>query len=289
MAAYKPGQGIIAGSADSLRARKDAAEICQVCGERTEEGGLNCASVDDAKQWSGLLGAGGGNRKKARCSECTKPLPEDHDAALGPFCSACTAPPGWQAKVQATEVARNDKPEAGEDIQFGHLIRPGVCKRCTNERREQERQEARAKKDIRDQAREQALEEGVLEPPERFRIELGERPFGMTPSKADGAGYSVVKVSEGKPASRAGIRPGWKVVEVAGKSCEASDLEAVQALLKAAELPVAIECESVPRGADFCNACQKVMVWALFSRKMRTKPPDKRRCIACVDASGTEG
>lgn len=293
MAVYRPGQGLTAGTADKLRERKEIAELCEICGERTEEAGLNCASVDDSKQWKGLLGEGTGNRKKARCSECTKPLPEDHDPALGPFCSACAPQSGhWRPSegVAKVESARKEdsKNIMSKDIQFGHLVRPGICKRCGDERREREREEAKAKKAVREEARQQALEEGALESPERVTVLLADRPFGMTPSKAEGVGYLVAKVSEGKPAARAGIRPGWRVAEVLGTSCNGLDLEAVQALLKLAELPVAIVFEAVPSNGDFCTACQRVLVWAQFSRKMRTKPPDKRRCIACVEAAGAE-
>lgn len=295
MATYRPGQGLTAGSADRLRVRKDAASVCEVCGERTEEGGLNCASVDDAKQWNGLLGEGTGNRKKARCSECTKPLPEDHDPALGLFCVNCAPPPGQRMvpeKPTANAAPTATEPDAAppdQVIQFGHLVRPGVCKRCTEERRDREREEAKAKKDIREQAREQALQEGLLAPPERVHVSLGDRPFGMTPSKAEGAGYLVTKVSEGKPAARAGVKPGWRLTEVAGTSCEGLDLEAAQSLLKTAELPVPVVFEAVPSGGEFCTVCHQILVWAQFSRKMRTKPPDKRRCVACVEASGGEG
>merc|ERR1719274_559136 len=103
----------------------------------------------------------------------------------------------------------------------------------------------------------------------------------MTPSKADGVGYLVAKVSDGKPAARAGVGPGWRVAEVAGTSCDGLGLEEVKEVLKNATLPVDVVMEKMPGGGDFCTACQQVLVWALFSRKMRTKPPDKRRCSAC--------
>ena len=138
---------------------------------------------------------------------------------------------------------------------------------------------------MREQEKAQALEDG-LQPPERMALSLGERPFGMTPSKADGVGYLVAKVSDGKPAARAGIRPGWRIASITGKPCDGLDLDAVQTLLKAAELPVDVAFDALPGGGDFCVACQRVLVWALFSRKMRTKPPDKRRCTACVEAEG---
>merc|ERR1719336_2682179 len=119
-------------------------------------------------------------------------------------------------------------------------------------------------------------------------VTLAERPFGMTPSKADGVGYLVAKVSEGKPAAKAGVRAGWHLVEINGKPCAELDLESAQAELKASDLPVDVVFEAVPGGADFCTACQRVLPIPLFSRKMRTKPPEKRRCSACVEASEAE-
>eukprot|EP00928_Gymnodinium_smaydae_P081679 TRINITY_DN65154_c0_g1_i1.p1 TRINITY_DN65154_c0_g1~~TRINITY_DN65154_c0_g1_i1.p1 ORF type:complete len:322 (-),score=60.81 TRINITY_DN65154_c0_g1_i1:149-1114(-) len=290
MTAYRPGQGLSAGSADKLRDRKDAASYCKYCGERAEEGGLNCASVDDSKQWKGLLGEGTGDRKKARCSECTKPLPDDHDPAMGPFCRACAPSVGqWQAPAPKAAQSKPEKLEVKqEEIQFGHMVQPGVCKRCKEERRQRDREKAKAKKEARDQEREQALE-GSLEAPERIEVTLGERPFGMTPSKADNVGYLIAKASDGKPAAKSGVRPGWRVAEVAGQSCQGMGMEEVQALLKAAELPVRVGFDAMPSNGDFCTCCQKVLVWAEFSRKMRTKPADKRRCIACVEAAGGDG
>merc|ERR1712176_145175 len=37
---------------------------------------------------------------------------------------------------------------------------------------------------------------------------------------------------------------------------------------------------------DLCTACQRVLPSDKFSRKMRTKPAEKRRCTACVEESG---
>jgi hypothetical protein len=167
-----------------------------------------------------------------------------------------------------------------------------VCKKCIQEKEDRERQEAQARRDeaeARSGEREKILEETVLETPERVVVSIGERPFGMSSSKADDAnGYLVSKVTEGKPASKAGVRPGWRVVTVAGKSCEGLDVDAVLALFKAADLPVELEFESVPDNADYCTACQRVLPASLFSRKMRTKPRESRRCSACVEASQAE-
>merc|ERR1712129_194258 len=133
--------------------------------------------------------------------------------------------------------------------------------------------------------REQVEAEAPIEPPEKVAVSFAERPFGMTPSKAEGVGYLVVKTSEGKPAMKAGVKPGWRLVEVANAPCRDLDLEGAQAVLKNAELPVALVFEAIPGGADFCTACQRVLAMSSFSRKMRTKPAEKRRCSVCVEAS----
>jgi hypothetical protein len=169
----------------------------------------------------------------------------------------------------------------GPDIQEV-LYLNAVCKRCMEEKEERERQEAQ----VRREKCEAAAEEIVLEPGEKITVSISERPFGMASSKADDVqGYLVSKVTEGKPAARAGVRPGWRAVSVGGKSCEGLDVDAVLAMFKAAELPVDLEFEAVPENADFCTACHRVLPAPLFSRKMRTKPRETRRCSACVEAA----
>lgn len=75
-------------------------------------------------------------------------------------------------------------------------------------------------------------------------VELKERPFGMAPSKEEGvSGYVVAKVADDKPAKQAGICKDWLLVSIAGKPCKDLDLEAIQVLLKGADLPVAVEFE----------------------------------------------
>merc|ERR1712232_800111 len=171
----------------------------------------------------------------------------------------------------------------GPDIQHvTHLV--GVCKQCTAEKEERERGDAEAKRAEREKAAGEALEL-----PTRTVVSLTERPFGITPSKADGVGYLVAKVSEGKPASKAGVRLGWRLVAVNGEPCKTDDLEQAQQLLKGAELPVQATFDELPANGDFCTACQLVLSSALFSRKMRTKPPEKRRCSACVEAADGAG
>ncbi|CAJ1353132.1 unnamed protein product, partial [Effrenium voratum] len=50
------------------------------------------------------------------------------------------------------------------------------------------------------------------------------------------------------------------------------------------ELPVTASFEALPANGDFCTSCQEILHSNSFSRKMRTKPPEKRRCSQCVEA-----
>jgi len=65
----------------------------------------------------------------------------------------------------------------------------------------------------------------------------------MAPSKEATKGYVVSKVADDKSAAEAGVQVGWKLVSIAGKDCRNDDLDAVQARLKAVDLPVACEFE----------------------------------------------
>eukprot|EP00929_Paragymnodinium_shiwhaense_P096976 TRINITY_DN5874_c0_g1_i4.p1 TRINITY_DN5874_c0_g1~~TRINITY_DN5874_c0_g1_i4.p1 ORF type:complete len:683 (+),score=147.99 TRINITY_DN5874_c0_g1_i4:57-2105(+) len=88
---------------------------------------------------------------------------------------------------------------------------------------------------------------------ERITIKLNERPFGMQPNKEEGAaGYVIGKLADGRPADKAGVKVGWRVVEVAGSSCKDSSVDATQALLKNANLPVDVvfEREAEPLASD---------------------------------------
>lgn len=188
-----------------------------------------------------------------------------------------------KAQVQKALDALKNIPDKDirSDVQHVHFV-SAICKSCMEEREAKEREEAQARRE--EKAKE--IEEGAaaMGAPEVVVVTLKDRPFGMTPSKADNVGYLVVKTSEGKPAATAGVRPGWRVVNVAGSECKDLDMEATQSLLKGADLPAAVSFETVPSGADFCTACCKVLPEPAFSRKMRTRPPDKRRCSACVEA-----
>jgi ATP-dependent RNA helicase DDX3X len=66
----------------------------------------------------------------------------------------------------------------------------------------------------------------------------------MAPSKDAGvSGYMVAKVAEDKPADKAGVRHGWRLVSIAGKPCRDLDLEEIQVLMKGADLPLEAEFE----------------------------------------------
>jgi len=217
-------------------------------------------------------------------------LNTDWQRSAGDFsCSVCERkrlPASEFSKKQVERALESIRSIPDKDIRTGPEIQhtlylTAVCKKCTEAKEEAERAAAEAKRN----EREEAAAATELQPPERMPVTLAERPFGMTPSKAEGVGYLVAKVSEGKPAAKAGVRAGWHLAEIGGKHCGDLDLEAAQAELKAAALPVDVVFEAVPGGADFCTACQRVLPIPLFSRKMRTKPPEKRRCSACVEAS----
>ncbi|CAE8614533.1 unnamed protein product [Polarella glacialis] len=193
------------------------------------------------------------------------------------------------SKKQVEKALENLRSLPNKDIRTGPEVQSvvylsGTCKKCAEEKEQKEQADSQAKR----QDREKAAEEAVLEPPDRIDVSLGARPFGLTPA-TKGSGYLVAKASEGKPAAKAGVRPGWRLVSVAGVSCEGDSVEEAQAKLKAAELPVAAVFEGLPGGADFCVSCQEVLAVPLFSRKMRTRPPDKRRCTSCVEASEAAG
>ncbi|CAK0852533.1 unnamed protein product [Prorocentrum cordatum] len=227
-------------------------------------------------------------------------LGTDWQRSAGDFsCSSCgrkRLPASEFSKKQVEKALESLRTIPDKDIRQGPEIQQvvylsGICKRCTEEKEATERAEAQAKREQREESIAEA--EAAMGPPERVEVSLGERPFGMTPSKAEGAGYLVVKVSDGKPAARAGVRLGWRVVEVAGAACGSASMEDTQAMLKAAELPASVVFEAPPAGAEFCTACHRVLAAPHFSRKMRTRPPERRRCTPCVEASeadaGAEG
>jgi len=221
-------------------------------------------------------------------------LSTDWQKSAGDFC--CTIcgrkrlPASEFSKKQVEQALENLKKLPGKDIRSGPdiqqvLFLSAVCKKCTEEKEAKEQAEAQARRE----EKQAAISDAVVGQPEQVSVEVSERPMGMAACKVDSSGFVVLKVTEGKPAAKAGIRPGWKVREVGGSSCEGLDMEAVQSLLKSASLPATIVFDSVPSGADFCTACQKVLPAPAFSRKMRTKPPDKRRCSECVESADGDG
>lgn len=95
-----------------------------------------------------------------------------------------------------------------------------------------------------------AHSEGALQPKlRRKKVTIDRRPFGITPLKEVGqTGYVVEAVNKkdaAKPAWTLGIRPGWIGLRVNGDSIETMKLDAIQALLKEAPLPLVFEF-SVP-------------------------------------------
>jgi len=84
-------------------------------------------------------------------------------------------------------------------------------------------------------------------PAELATVTLDVRPFGMGPSKEAGVeGYVVSKIADGKPASKAGVLVGWRLVRVAGADCREADLDSVSKLLKDAALPMEAVFEKPP-------------------------------------------
>lgn len=83
----------------------------------------------------------------------------------------------------------------------------------------------------------------------RKKVTFDRRPFGITPLKGPSQmGYVVEVVNKkdaGKPAWTLGVRPGWIGLKVNSESIETMKLDAIQALLKEAPLPLVFEF-SVP-------------------------------------------
>ncbi|CAK0838450.1 unnamed protein product [Prorocentrum cordatum] len=120
---------------------------------------------------------------------------------------------------------------------------------------------------------------------ERVVVTLEARPFGMTPassSEGGAAGYRVAKASEGKPAWAQGVRPGWALACVGEQDVSGLPLAEAQAALKEAALPAELAFDVPPAGWHFCVGCCAAQPPEAFSRKMLTKPPEKRRCSECV-------
>lgn len=92
-------------------------------------------------------------------------------------------------------------------------------------------------------------------PMELVTVCFGQRPFGMSPSKEAGAeGYVVAKVADGRPADERGVQVGWRLVAVGKEKCKDQSLDAIQALLKNAPLPVDASFEKPPSDDSPSNA-----------------------------------
>lgn len=95
----------------------------------------------------------------------------------------------------------------------------------------------------------QVVEDALCAPPSalplliRVVVTLNVRPFGMSPVKEGVAGYVVAKLAANNPASNAGVRIGWRLIEVGGTSCRDWDVEAVKALMQGVALPVQLAFE----------------------------------------------
>ena len=149
---------------------------------------------------------------------------------------ALVGDPGFEIQVErALEGLRSIKEkDIREDVQELTFL-SGVCKSCTEQQARtvgaglepleelQERQEAAARRS--EAAPVEDVEGKIVE------VTLASRPFGLTPVPA-GEGYVVLKASEGKPAAKAGVRPGWRLQNLAGEAAS-GDLAELQAKLKA--------------------------------------------------------
>lgn len=206
---------------------------------------------------------------------------------LGP-CQRKRLPASEFSKKQVERALDSLRNIADKDIRTGPEIQTvlylsGVCKRCTEDKERQAQADAAAR-------RAGNADAGEAEPDvagEQVEVTLSSRPFGLTPS-SKGPGYVVLKASEGKPAAKAGVRPGWRLVAIDRAEEGAEELPEWQSRLKAAELPVKMTFETLG-SRDFCTSCQEILPGSSFSRKMRTKPPEKRRCSACVEDAAEEG
>lgn len=194
----------------------------------------------------------------------------------------------------AKSIKDRDMREGEGDI-MSQLFLTATCKICMEAREQRERDAAQARR-VEAEAKAEArteLEQAELAPAEEVTITLSSKPFGLVASKSEGvAGYVVSKCSEGKPAAVAGVRPGWRLIAVAGADCRDSAHEETTAALKAGEVPLDLVFEKLPGDAAWCTACERALISSLFSRKMLTKPPEKRRCSACVEVAegaGAEG
>lgn len=217
------------------------------------------------------------------------------EASAGDFaCSVCN-----RKRLPASEFSQNQVKKAlassaaikekdiREDV-ITRLFVTAVCKKCMEAREAKEREEAQKKREEAEATAEHRadLEQQQLAAGEEVIVTLTSKPFGVAAAKSEHVqGFLVAKVTEGKPAANAGVRPGWRLLEVAGEDCREKPHAEVTELLKAGEIPLKLLFEKLAEDADYCTSCERVLVSELFSRKMRTKPVEKRRCSNCVEGA----
>lgn len=116
---------------------------------------------------------------------------------------------------------------------------------------------------------------------DQVEVNLSTKPFGLSAAPTD-VGYHVARASEGKPAHKNGIRAGWVLRAIDTQNVQELPLSDVQTMLKTAELPLRLIFSRPPADWHFCVGCLRAHPPCAYSRKMLTKPVDKRRCSACV-------
>lgn len=119
---------------------------------------------------------------------------------------------------------------------------------------------------------------------EAVTVMLGARPFGLVPmpESENNTGYTVLRATEGKPAWAEGVRPGWRITTVGGQDVVGLPAAEVQAQMKDSAVPLELGFTRPPAEWQFCVACMRPQPPVAFSRKMLTKPVDKRRCASCL-------
>lgn len=174
---------------------------------------------------------------------------------------------------------------AAQEVQNSaeHTIRllQATCKACSAQARDAEMEKAAERVAEASTVAAESTWESVT-------AVLAARPFGLTPlnsTEAATVGYRVAKASEGKPAWAEGIRPGWVLVGIGERDVRDMPLNEIQVILKEAPLPAQTTFEQPPPDWLFCVGCCRSQPPQAYSRKMLTKPVDKRRCSACVQNS----
>mmetsp|Transcript_14232 Transcript_14232/g.32306 ORF Transcript_14232/g.32306 Transcript_14232/m.32306 type:complete len:812 (+) Transcript_14232:139-2574(+) len=170
-----------------------------------------------------------GKRKKSSSSSSSSPSSKD---SRKPSNAKASAPAKEEAKPVAQAQAESARADAGSDVDLDEI------------RNAPWRDKEQAVASVAGGGAEASAKPAKPEkPPQLVKISLQERPFGMAPTKDGASGYTISKVADDKPAGRAGVQAGWRLVAVGGKACKDADMEAIQGFLKSASLPVALEFE----------------------------------------------